>query len=99
MPVSSFASSVDPTKITQVLAGPSYGNKVFLVISNKADITPDCQSNIRYNYVFDGTTEQGKITLSLVLAAYATQKNVWLGGKNTCLLHSSVEDLGHIVVK
>ena len=93
------ASDIRTTKITQVLVGPHYGNNVFLTISRKASDIPTCQTNTRYDYVFDGTTEDGKMTLSVVLAAYATQKDVWLGGKNTCLLHNGVEDLKHIVAK
>jgi len=93
------ASDISTTKITQVLVGPSYGNKVFLTLSVKPTGLPSCQINTRYNYVFDGTTESGKMTLSVVLAAYATQNDVWLAGKNTCSFNSTVEDLKHIVVK
>lgn len=93
------ASDINKTKITQILVGPTYGKKVILVISIKPSELPSCQTNTKYSYAFDGTTESGKMTLSLVLAAYATQKNVWLGGKNTCSIHGGIEDLAHIVVK
>ncbi len=37
--------------------------------------------------------------LSVVLAAYAGEKIVWLGGEGTCELFSGVESLRHIVAK
>lgn len=91
------ASSVSVTQITRVLVGPQYGNKVILAVSTKAADIPSCQTNSRYNYVFDGTTAVGKITLSVVLAAYAAQKDVWLGGGDNCSLHNVIESLKHIV--
>ena len=95
----SHASDVNPAKITQVLAGPSYGNQVLLTVSPTPSNLPSCQNNQWYSYVFDGTTEAGKITLSLALAAYAANKNVWLGGTGVCTLRGGVENLKHIVVK
>ncbi|ESP94641.1 hypothetical protein [Pseudoalteromonas luteoviolacea] len=96
---SGLASSVDPTKITQVLVGPNYGKNVILTVSNKPTNAPSCQTNANYSYVFDGTTEVGKMTLSVVLAAYAAQKDVWLGGTDTCTLYGGIENLKHIVAK
>jgi hypothetical protein len=93
------ASSIDPTTITQVLVGPNFGNKVFVVLSKKPSDIPTCQTNTRYSYVFDGTTPTGQMTLSVVLAAYATQSDVWLGGSGSCSLYSNVENLDHIVTK
>lgn len=94
-----FASNVNPTKITKVLVGPAYGNNVFLTVSIKPSDAPNCQNNTRYSYVFDGTTEVGKMTLSVVLSAYASQKDVWLGGADNCVLHNGVESLKHIVAQ
>jgi hypothetical protein len=92
------ASEINPTQVTQVLAGPHYGNKVIITISNKPQSIPSCQTNPRYSYVFDASTESGKVTLSLVLTAYASGKNVWLGGLERCDLYSGIESLKHIVV-
>ncbi|TDF41957.1 hypothetical protein EYS14_03695 [Alteromonadaceae bacterium M269] len=80
----SVASDANPTKITQVLVGPQYGNRVLITVSPKAPTVPGCQVSPWYDYSFDGSTESGKITLSVVMAAYAAQRNVWIGGKNTC---------------
>jgi hypothetical protein len=97
--MSTYASNISTTKITRVLVGPHYGKNVILTISVKPTELPSCQTNTSYSYVFDGTTEEGKMTLSVVLAAYAAQKDVWLGGKNTCSLYGGIEDLAHIVAK
>lgn len=95
----SYASDVNPAKITQVLAGPSYGKQVLLTVSPTPSNLPSCQNNQWYSYVFDGTTDAGKITLSLALAAYAANKNVWLAGTGICTLRGGVENLKHIVAK
>jgi len=99
LPVITYASNISSTKITRVLVGPGYGKNVILTISAKPTALPSCQTNTSYNYVFDGSTDEGKMTLSVVLTAYASQKDVWLGGKNTCSLYSGIEDLYHIVAK
>ncbi|MET1257043.1 hypothetical protein [Aliikangiella maris] len=93
------ASSVEPTKITKILVGPAYGNNVLITVSNKATDTPECQTNNNYQYAFDGSTESGKMTLSVVLAAYASKKDVWLGGYDRCDVFSGTESLKHIVAK
>jgi hypothetical protein len=99
MIASAQASSVDPTQITRVLVGPNYGTKVILTISNKPAQVPACQTNPGYNYVFDASSEVGKITLSVVLTAYASGKSVWLGGSDQCDIYAGVETLKHIVVQ
>ena len=93
------ASSISTTKITRVLVGPGYGNNVMLTISPLPSDVPDCQTNQGYSYVFDGTTEVGKMTLSSVLIAYSSKSNVWLGGTGSCSLYNSIENLSHIVIK
>ncbi len=96
---SSLASSITTTKITRVLVGPGYGNNVILTINPLPDDLPDCQTNKGYNYVFDGTTEVGKMTLSSVLIAYSSRADVWLAGNGSCSLYSGIESLKHIVIK
>jgi hypothetical protein len=96
---SALASNVDPTQITRVLVGPNYGTKVILTISNKPAQVPACQTNLGYNYVFDASSEVGKITLSVVLTAYASGRNVWLGGSEQCDVYPGIETLKHIVAQ
>ncbi len=91
-------STVDSTKITNILVGPQFGNRVMLTLSNKPLDAPACQTKT-HSYAFDGTTESGKMTLSVVLAAYAAKKDVTLGGNNTCDLYSGIEDLRYVFVQ
>jgi len=95
--VSAQASNISSTTITRVLVGPVYGNKVFLTISAKPTDSPSCQTNSGYNYVFDASTESGKATLSVALAAHMSGASVWLQGFDNCSLWSNVESLKHIV--
>lgn len=95
----SFASAVSVTKITQVLAGPVNGNKVFVVLSVKPASQPACQSNPNFSYVFDASTAVGKVVLSMVLTAHTTQQDVYIDGDDTCSLHGSVESLRQVWLK
>jgi len=94
---SAQASTINPTKIVKILAGPNYGNLVFLYIDPKPATVPACQTNDKWSYVFDGSTDAGKIYLSIALSAYAANKDVWLDGDDSCILYQNVEDLGYIV--
>lgn len=96
-----FASTVDNTKIKSILAGQTYGNVVFLQIDPKpSTIDATCQQNSQYNFAFDPTTEIGKVTLSMVLTAYASQNDVYLDGDKLCGTNSAgVEDVRQIWIK
>lgn len=72
---------------------------VMLTISNKPSEIPECQMDSGYNYILDGLTGSGKMTLCVALAAYTRQKDVWLDGKNTFTLYPEMEDLKHIVAQ
>ena len=93
------AVSVGPTKIQEVLVGNNFGTKVFLELTNKPESNSSCNTNSRYTYVFDGSTESGKILFSAALTAYAAQKDIYLDGSNTCTLHENVENLNSIRLK
>ncbi|OCH55492.1 hypothetical protein A6D96_06185 [Vibrio cyclitrophicus] len=93
------ASEANPTKITQVLSGPSFGKQVLITLEEQPTGIPACHNNQWYNYVFDGTTPEGQITLSMVLTAYASQNKVWIAGMDNCTLRGGVESLKHIVLK
>ena len=95
----SMASSITSTKITGVLMGEQNGNIVFIVISPKPNPLPSCQTDGSFNYAFDPSTAVGKATLSLVLTAYTSQKEVSLTGNDTCTLYGSVENLSQIWAK
>lgn len=93
-----IASTISDTKISKILIGPQFGNNVFLVLETKPSSVPSCQTNSVYSYVFDGTTEVGKMTLSAALSAYTAQKSVTIGGGNGCTLYGNVENLNYILV-
>ncbi|KAB0468666.1 hypothetical protein F7Q91_22950 [Vibrio chagasii] len=99
LPSLTLASEANPTKIKQVLSGPEYGKQVLITVDTNPSGLPECHTNQWYNYVFDGTTPEGQMTLSLVLTAYAAQKPVWVAGTNSCTIRGGVENLKHIVVK
>ncbi len=95
--ITSFASTVGNTKITHVLLGEVYGDIVFIGIETKPSFpSGHCNTHGIYNYVFNPTTEIGKATLSVVLAAYAAQKPIYINGYDTCNLYGSVETLRQI---
>ncbi|TVZ39024.1 hypothetical protein P886_3411 [Alteromonadaceae bacterium 2753L.S.0a.02] len=95
----SYGTAVDTTKITQVLLGPAFDKKVFLVLETRPAVRAECNTNGTYTYVFDGTTEVGKNLLSVSLAAYASKANVKIGGYDTCNMYGDVEDLRYINIK
>jgi hypothetical protein len=92
----SFASNVQESKITEVLVGERFGSKVFVALEVRPTDAPSCANNSTYSYVFDGSTESGKIKLSVVLAAYAAQKTIKIGGTGICSLYSNVENFDYI---
>lgn len=94
----SVYASTNNGKIIQILLGPNQGNKVFIVMDG-SPVNASCHTNSGIHYVFDGGTESGKMTLSVVLSAYVAQKNVTAKGLDTCTLHSGVEDLANILIR
>lgn len=92
------ASNYQNAKITKILVGPRYGNTVFLSLNSPPN-TSGCHTNQNYHYAFDGTTEQGKMYLSIALTAYTAQKSVFIAGyDNQCNNFKDVEDLYHLQV-
>ena len=51
-----------------------------------------------WKYTFDATTIEGRNILSLLLAAQLSKQEVVIGGKGTCSLSSSSEDLRHVFI-
>ncbi len=90
------ASDVASTTIKEVAVGPLFGNNVFIALSSIPTDSPTCHTNSGYSYVFDASTESGKITLSVVLAAYATKTNIKIGGISDCVIYNGVENLNYI---
>ena len=51
-----------------------------------------------WHYTFDGTTAEGKNILSMLLAAQFSKQTITIGGKGTCTLSGSSEDLRHVYI-
>ncbi len=96
---SANATSTGATKIQEILVGNDFGTKVFLELTDKPSTPTSCNTNGRYTYVFDGSTELGKMMLSIALTAFAAQKDIVLGGNDICSLHSNVETLKSIRIQ
>ena len=99
LPSLALASEANLTKIKQVLSGPEFGKQVLITVDTNPSSLPECHTNQWYNYVFDGTTPEGQMTLSLVLTAYAAQKTVLVAGTNSCTIRGGIENLKYIIAK
>ncbi|USD33646.1 MULTISPECIES: hypothetical protein [Vibrio] len=99
LPSLTLASETSETTIKRVLSGPEFGKQVLITVDTNPSSLPECHTNQWYNYVFDGTTPEGQMTLSLVLTAYAAQKTVVVSGTNSCTLRGGVENLKYILAK
>ncbi|MCW8930255.1 MAG: hypothetical protein OQL19_08475 [Gammaproteobacteria bacterium] len=71
-------------------------NVVFLVLENDPSNKISCSTNSVYDYAFDVSTDDGKAFLGMALTAYTTGKQVSLGGRGSCSLYSSTEDINSL---
>ncbi len=93
LPSISIANNfVDGATITRLQAGEHYGNVVFVQVSPLPTSAPECQNSV-FSYAFDPTTPVGKATLSMLLAAYASGKKVYIHGYNQCTVYPDSRDL------
>lgn len=99
IPLACHATSAFTGKILKIHSGPGVGTKVFLVLDGDQNNKASCSTSTTYNYVFDGSTDGGKIYLSMALSSYAAGKDVYVGGYQTCSLYSNTEDLKWIRVQ
>lgn len=87
-------------KIINILSGPAYGNgKVYIKVDGVQSTPPPCGANNPSWFVFDGSTDAGKLYSSLILTSYTTNKIVNLQGNDTCNLSGNMTDLSHIWLK
>lgn len=49
-------------------------------------------------FSIDPTTDQGRVAISVVMAAYIGGKTVWATGAGTCNLYNGVEDLSNVYI-
>lgn len=72
--------------------GTGSGNIVFVKMELTPAAKPGCATNPNADYSFDASTVAGKNFYALLLASYAAQREVKIGGYDTCSVNSS-EDL------
>jgi hypothetical protein len=88
---SAWAGGVVNATITKVEV-ENNGEFFFYLSSNIAN-GPSCGQVTPNAFAVDGTTAQGRVQVSVILAAYALGKTVNMGGTGTCSVHPSFETL------
>jgi|GEM_PF-1755226 len=94
--------------IKSILVGKVYDSKVLIEvdrgntsINNQNTFKTNCssQQNPVFGFALDTSTEAGKMYLSLLLTAYAANKNVVITGYADCNIQSGVIDFRSIQMK
>ncbi len=102
MGISSIANSGQATgHIAAIMTGPQpdYDGRIFIKMKNPPQRDPDtCHNNNHYDFVFDASTEGGKVSLSVLLSANAAGKSVSIGGSNTCSIYNGIESVDWIFI-
>ncbi|MCG7533369.1 hypothetical protein [Pseudoalteromonas sp. OOF1S-7] len=88
----SFAASNQTGKITSLLTGPVYGDKLFFKVNGAIKYKPSCHTNEHFDYVVDISTSTGKAYMSLIMAAYAAGKTVTVSGYDECSIYTGVSN-------
>jgi hypothetical protein len=83
--------------VKQVVCHVQEISSVCHVSVNGSPTQPACVAQ-DWKYSFDGTTDEGKNILSILLAAQMSKQAVTIGGKGTCLLIGGTEDLRHVYI-
>lgn len=80
------------------------------LVCHVADVSRVCQVELNdsksaaacatsnWHYTFDGATVEGQNVLSIILAAQLSKQRLYIGGKGTCTLTGSSEDLRHVYI-
>jgi hypothetical protein len=91
-----FAGDCLNCTIKSLGVGPHYdgicGKEcVFISLNGSLQERPSCATDTDWHFVLDTSTDSGKQTYSLLLMAYAANKNINLGGLNNCALYGQAE--------
>ncbi len=82
----SLAGNHGPCKIIEVSQSNSYANNLLIKMACTGTSLPDCVGDNLQNVVaFDATTAVGKFRSSMVLAAFASGKDVRVSTYGACL--------------
>ncbi|TMP24475.1 hypothetical protein CWB99_22300 [Pseudoalteromonas rubra] len=95
----SFATSNQTGKITSLLTGPIYGDKLFFNVDGTINNKPSCHTNEHFDYVLDISTPSGQAYMSLIMTAYAADKTVTVTGYDKCSIYIGVSNFRSINTK
>ncbi|WHI46878.1 hypothetical protein ACJJIW_19035 [Microbulbifer sp. JMSA004] len=95
----SNAELVYSGKIAQIHTGPQYQGRVFVETEDLPVGDVACSTNGSFSYVFDGTTEEGSLYLSILLSALAAGRDVIIKSSDDCTLYTNVADLRNLSIK
>lgn len=104
-PSQSQASGVFVGKIKGYMVGPNHGNLFFITVDGSVTSPPTCSNNQNFQFVFDVTSPNAKIWISVLQTAHALNKTVNISGMGDCALYpdtgstDGVETFGRIWVK
>ena len=84
--------------IKTVYLGPMVGDMVFIQVNGTSSGNVACHQD-QFDYVFNASTETGKVYLSAVLAAYTAQKTIRLRSTDSCDIYSVVPTLKDVWLK
>ena len=82
--------------IKTVTLGKAYENKAFFWVEGSPSKKAECQDNKSANFALDISTETGKATYSLILAAQMSGTKVNVSGTGSCDIYGGIEDLNWV---
>ncbi|MBQ4835176.1 MULTISPECIES: hypothetical protein [Pseudoalteromonas] len=95
----SFATPSHTGKITSILSGPVYGDKLFIKVEGSLIKKSSCHTNTNFDYVLDTSTASGERYMSMILTAYASGRSVTITGYDGCSIYTGVTNFRSISLK
>ncbi|WP_444933510.1 hypothetical protein [Microbulbifer sp. JTAC008] len=90
-------------RFPKFIQAPSYTSsedegKVFIETEDAPTGEVACSTNTSFSFAFIGTTEEGKMYLSILLSALAAGRDVVIKSTDDCSVHSNVADLRNLSI-
>ncbi|AWF81794.1 hypothetical protein BTJ40_13695 [Microbulbifer sp. A4B17] len=85
-------------KISQIHTGPQYQGRIFIETEDTPTGEVTCSTNASFSFAFEGTTEEGKMYLSILLSALAAKRDVVIKSSDDCSIYSNVADLRNLSI-
>lgn len=73
--------------------------KVYIKVSSLPASRPACATNGGFHFAMPINDDNGKATLSMILAAYASKSSVSIRSLDTCTYVNNVEDLRYLILE